>query len=157
MTKPLLAAMVLVTALSGCSRLAESRINPFNWFGGSRSEARAVPAAQTVTVVDRRQLVTQVTSLQVERTPGGAILTAVGLPPSQGYWDAQLVPVGPGGLPQNGVMVYDFRIEQPLEFQIEGTPRSREVTVGIHLSNIELSRISRIVVRGQVNQRSTSR
>ncbi|MBY6047635.1 hypothetical protein [Vannielia litorea] len=157
MIKPLLATMVLVTALTGCSRLAESRINPFNWFGGSRSEARTAPAVETVTVRDSRQLVGQVTRLSVERTPGGAIITAVGLPPSQGYWDAELVPATPDGLPRNGVMVYDFRIERPLEFQIEGPPRSREVTVGIHLSNIELASISRIIVRGQVNQRSASR
>lgn len=157
MTKPLLAAMVLVTALTGCSRLAESRVNPFNWFGGSRSEARAAPQVETITVVDRRPLVSQVTALRVERTPGGAIVTAVGLPPSQGYWDAALVPVTPDGLPQNGAMVYDFRIERPLEFQIEGTPRSREVTVALHLSNIQLAQISRIVVRGQLNERSASR
>ncbi len=154
MTKPLLATMGLVIALTGCSRLAESRINPFNWFGGSRTEARAV---QTVAVVEDRRLVSQVTQLRVERTTTGAIVTAVGLPPTQGYWDAQLVPVAPGGVPQNGVMVYDFRIERPVEFQIEGTPRSREVTVGLHLSNIDLARISTIVVRGQFNQRSTSR
>ncbi|QDC10122.1 hypothetical protein FHY55_13070 [Oceanicola sp. D3] len=157
MIKPLLATMVLATALTGCSRLAESRINPFNWFGGSRSEARSAQSVETVTVVDRRQLVTQVTELRIERTPNGAIITAVGLPPSQGYWDAALVPVSRDGLPQNGVMAYDFRIEEPLEFQIEGTQRSREVTVALHLSNLELSRISRIVVRGQANQRSAGR
>ncbi|SIN97301.1 hypothetical protein [Vannielia litorea] len=157
MTKPLLAAMVLVTAISGCSRLAESRINPFNWFGGSRSEARTVQSVQTVTVRDSRQLVTQVTRMSVERTPGGAIVTAVGLPPSQGYWDAELVPATPDGLPRNGVMVYDFRIERPLEFQAQGTPRSREVTVAVHLSTIDLAAINTIVVRGQANQRSAGR
>ncbi|MCO6382505.1 MAG: hypothetical protein JXQ91_00940 [Vannielia sp.] len=157
MTKPLLAAMALVTVLSGCSRLAESRINPFNWFGGSRSEARTATAVETVAVRDSRQLVGQVTQLTAERTAGGAIITAVGLPPSQGYWNAELVPATPDGLPRNGVMVYDFRVERPLEFQREGSPYSRQITVALHLSNVELASISRIVVRGQVNQRSTAR
>lgn len=156
MTKPLLAAITLALALTGCSRVAESRLNPFNWFGG-RSEPREATAVQSVTVADPRQLVSQVEDLRIEQTPGGAIVTVVGLPPTQGYWAAELVPTSPDGAPRNGVMVYDFRVERPVDFQLQGTPRSRTITTGVFLSNVELQGISQITVRGKVNQRSLRR
>ena len=36
MRLPILAVLVLATALPGCARLRESRINPLNWFGPAR-------------------------------------------------------------------------------------------------------------------------
>ena len=155
MKTPLLAAMALVMATAGCSRLAESRLNPFNWFGGSRSEP--VSAVEVVQVRDPRPLVAQVSELRIEQTPGGAIMTAVGVPPTQGWWDAELVLTSPGGRPVNGVLVFDFRIERPADFELQGPPRSRAVTVGTYLSNFDLSGVTGITVRGQLNQRSLRR
>lgn len=156
MKTPLLATLVLVTAVAGCSRLAESRLNPFNWFGGSRSEPvqTAVAEAQPS---DARQLVGQITALRIEQVPGGAIVTAVGLPPTQGYWDAELVPLDPDERPVNGALVYDFRIERPADFQLTSTPQSRQVTVGHYLSDIDLAGVSQITVRGAQNQHSLRR
>ncbi|MDF1873779.1 hypothetical protein [Vannielia sp.] len=155
MKTPLLAATALALALSGCGSMRESRLNPFNWFGNSRSEQ-----VQTETYeapADPRPLVAQVAEMRIEKIPGGAILTVVGLPPTQGYWDAELVSTNPDEAPENGSLIYEFRIAQPADFQLQGAPRTREVTVGHYISDVKLQGVSRITVRGTGNQRTLRR
>ena len=146
-------ATILVSALlvTGCA----SKINPFNWFKGSSEEKlveQMVPGAKA----EHRALVDQVASLQIEKTNGGAIIHAVGLPPSQGYWDAELVAEN-AEKPVNGVLTYSFRIEQPYEFKRASTPTSREVVVGHFVSNIKLQGVTSIRVLGTRNARSSKR
>ena len=71
--------------------MRDSKLNPFNWFGHSQ-EAPAVPQETASGIAnDPRQLVAQVTTLDVAETAGGAIVRANGLPPTQGWWKAELV------------------------------------------------------------------
>ena len=49
-TLPLLLAATLV--LTACAGIRDSRVNPFNWFGQSRSE-RIEPAANTNPLIPR--------------------------------------------------------------------------------------------------------
>lgn len=152
---PLLAGLVLVMTLTACGRLRESRLNPFNWFGrGERVETTnvAAPAERE----DGRQLVANVTSLVIERTKGGAIIRATGLPPTQGFWAAELVPVE-GSEEESGELVYEFLIFPPPTPQPVSTQRSREITVAAFLTDFRLDAISRITVRGAATSQSAQR
>ncbi|MFN3210220.1 MAG: hypothetical protein ACE369_14675 [Roseovarius sp.] len=100
-------------------------------------------------------LVDEVTSLIVEPLPTGAIVRVVGLPQREGAFDVRLLPVSEDG-PINGVMEYTLNAYQPLETAV-GTQRTREVQAGAFLSNHELSEITEIRVRGELNARSTRR
>lgn len=137
----------LILTLSACA----SRLNPFNWFGGQREER--VEAVEPVIIVDSRELVAQVIDLTVDPMPGGAIVSAMGLPPRQGYWEADLVEVERA----EGRIVFEFRVFEPPEPTREGTQRSREILAGTSLSNQDLAGIRTIVVQAQQNRRSVSR
>lgn len=150
---PLLAALAIGLTLSGCGTVRESRLNPFNWFGGSEEAAPqpTLPGAP----VDRRLLVDSVVGMAVERMPGGVIVRATGLPATQGFWDAELVarPV------EGGEIVYDFRVFPPVTTQAVSTPQSREIEVATFLSDFRLDSegIRQITVQGATNARTSRR
>ncbi len=148
----LLAILSVVLVTSACS----SRLNPLNWFGRDRSEAVRVVEVAPGGVVDPRPFVDQVISLRVDRAPGGAIINTVGLAPAQGYWDAALLPEN-NKTPIDGVLTFQFRANPPLKASQQGTERSREISVGVYLTDQEMSGVRTIVVRGAQNQRSVRR
>lgn len=151
--------LVVTLAVAGCGRIRDSRLNPFNWFGGSQSQPRAEVSALEAgmtPVADPRQLVDQVTSLSINRTPQGAIVEAAGLPQTQGYWDADLVAEN-GGEPAEGVLTYRFVVAPPSGPRRVSTPQSREVTAAAFVSNAKLAEVSKIVVLGLGNSRSSAR
>lgn len=152
MRKPLLAMLVVVLTISACGRIRESRLNPFNWFGGS--EAVAVQEVGPEVDEDGRQLVAEVTGLVLDRAAGGVIVRAVGLPPTQGFWEAELVA---RPIDENGVLVYDFRVFPPPSGAAVSTRQSREIVVAAFLSNQRLEGISQISVQGTVNARAVRR
>ena len=137
--------------LAGCGGLRESRLNPFNWF--RRSEPRetiVLPGEQT----DPRGLVETVLSMDVEPIPGGAVVRARGLTPTQGWWNAELVG---RDVDENGVLVYEFRLLPPVGQTDVNTQRSREIDVAIYISDIKLANVREIVVQGATNARSARR
>ncbi|WP_425093361.1 hypothetical protein [Tropicimonas sp. S265A] len=99
-----------------------------------------------------RDLVSTVTSTRRDRVPGGVIITATGLPPSQGWWAAELVSID--AETDSRTMSYEFRIAEPQFAQPPGTNRSREVVVGLFLSDQRLEGISQVVIQGAQNSRS---
>ena len=147
--------LAAVTALSGCG-LGESRLNPFNWFR-SGPEARPLEPVVIERPQDTRPLVAQVTALSVERTPGGAIIRATGLPPEQGWYDAALVNADRDGQPVGGVLTYSFRARPPLEPTRVSTVRSRELNVAVFVSDIILASTREIRVTGARNSRTARR
>ncbi|MGC9419298.1 MAG: hypothetical protein ACP5EN_10055 [Rhodovulum sp.] len=155
MRAPLLLILSTALILGGCGTVRESRLNPFNWFGGSTEETTTVAAGRAV-VTDPRPLVDFVVEMAVEPVPGGAIVQATGRPPRQGYWMAELVRdrATPG---EDGVLVFDFRVARPEGRTRVGTEPSREVTAGTFLTTQDLERVRSIVVRGERNQRRASR
>jgi hypothetical protein len=158
MRLPVSGLLILALVLAGCGRIRDSRLNPFNWFGRSQ-EVRVVAAADAVVPGkpgDPRILVAEVTEMEVARQPGGAILRATGLPPTQGWWDAELVAEN-GGEPVDGVLSYRFVVDQPRGATRVSTPQSREVTAATYLSDIRLAGVTRIVVLGTANSRSSKR
>jgi len=152
--RTMIVTMLLVTSLAGCTRITESRLNPFNWFGSDKSETAAPTVVQ---VQDRRPLVAEITQLVVERTPGGAIIRVTGLPPHQGWFAPELVRETPEGAPANGVLAYSLRAVPPRETVRVSTVQSRELTVAVYLTNLELAQVRVIRVTGARNARSVRR
>ena len=149
--------LVLTLALPGCARIRDSKVNPFNWFG--RSKAVATQPVESVVPgrpEDGRILIANVTELEIARQPGGAIVRASGLPPTQGWWDAELVAEN-GGLPVEGVLTYRFVIAAPAKASRVSTPQSRELTAAAYVSDIKLAGVSEIVVVGAENSRASRR
>jgi len=152
MKRSLLAAMAVVLLVSACSAMRTSKLNPFNWFGRSQATGTAavvLPGPEA----DARPLVEQVLSLAVEAMPGGAIVRATGLPPTQGWWDAELA-----ALPiTDGKLVYDFRLLAPPQPAAVSTQRSREVTVAVFVPTMTLDEVNSITVQGAQNARTSRR
>lgn len=153
MKRRVLLALGVATVVASCGRIRESRLNPFNWFGGARRREKVEDAAPA-TPQDPRALVAEVVSLQVDPYGAGAIVRATGLPPTQGWWDAELVA---RPIDEDGVLVYDFRVFPPVTDTPEGAPMTREITVAASISTVKLDQISEIVVQGQSNALSSRR
>lgn len=156
----IIAGAAALLVLAGC----ESRYNPGNWgwfSGGGGKQETLEPRGGYEDPSDRRPFVTQVTDVRVERVAGGAIVTAVGLPPTQGYWEADLVPAYTTvtGKPaaRDGVMWLEFRAIGPLTPHPVGTPLSREVVTGVFLTDQALANAGRIVVVAEGNERIARR
>jgi hypothetical protein len=138
------AILVSVALLAGCG--LGQRIG---WFGASR-----VTPAEAAAVLATDPLVDQVVSLSVDPTPTGAIVSAVGLPPTQGYWGAELAPVAS---PDPSALVLEFRLLPPPEPRPVGTQPSREVLAGTELSNQDLAGVRTITVRAARNVAASRR
>ena len=152
------AALGLALAVTGCG-IAQSRLNPFNWFGGRETVVvdQQRPATEGAPLIfdDPRPLVDQVTSVSVERTAGGSIVTAEGLPVRQGSYSVDLVPEN-GGVPVDGVYVLSFRaVPDPVRPQ--GTPRSRAVVGGAFVTDGTLAGVRSIRVQAARNAIVASR
>ncbi|MGI1661415.1 hypothetical protein ACRDNQ_04165 [Palleronia sp. KMU-117] len=148
----------MVVLLSGCSSgWSESNLNPMTWVGRSDTPESLVPVEQQL-FVDARPLMTELTALSVDPTPGGVILRATGIPPTQGYWDGELVVENANPAPVNGVLSFQFRIlpppaGTPAAATVGGT-RSREVVVGKFISRQELAGVTTLRVVAERNERS---
>jgi len=148
----LLFLLLISTTVSGCARLADSRINPFNWFGRAENvtnvdangEIRAlVPTNGLSVTVDSRDLVTTATSLRINRSPDGAIVQATGSTTGSGYYNVELVPTSQVG----GTLTLALRATAPATPQ----PGVQQISAAYVLSNAELSGIRRVVVQAQSN------
>jgi hypothetical protein len=152
MKKQPIAALAALLLLAACGGFSQSNWNPFNWFGNSQEVEVAAQAQQGVPS-DPRPLVDQVLSLAIEPYSGGAIVRATGLPPTQGFYDGELVEESF----EDGRLTYRFVLIPPPEPNRVSTQASREVTVGTSLSRLRLEEVREVVVRGQQNARSTRR
>ena len=138
--------------LAGCGNNSASAFNPFNWFGGG-DEADLILAPDGLPG-DPRPLIAEVTGVVLERTPGGVILRATGLPPTLGFWNAALVPARGNVRPdENGVLTLDFRALPPPTPQPTGAPASRQIVTAFFLPPQTLRDVRVITVRGERNAR----
>lgn len=163
--RPLLFCAVL--ALAGCGGgLANSWVNPGNWFGQSRGEALE-NAGPVNPLIPKRRLgqrapveysgtaVDQIKSLRIERKPGGAIVHVVGVTDAIGYFDVRLRSEN-NNTPVNGVLTYTLSAERP-EQLINGSEAARQIVAARYVSDQQLEGVRTIVVQGARNQRSTRR
>lgn len=149
MRKTLVLTIVALGLVAGCGRVASSQLNPFNWFESS------APAAVVLSeTADPRPLIDQIDTLEVSQTPGGAIVRVTGLAAVQGNYEGALIRV-PGATA--GSLAYEFRAFPPPNPTRVSTPRSREVTVAVFLSDRALAGISEIRVSAARNARAVRR
>ena len=153
MAKTFTLVLAVTVLLTGCGRLSESRFNPFNWFGRDEPVETVIPGSELER--DPRPMVEQVSSLTLEKTPGGAILRAVGLPPTQGYWDAALLLDETRSV--DGRLVYQFRLQRPGTQQRTATEPSREVLTAVFLTDQTLAGVREIQVLGVTGSRAVRR
>lgn len=136
---PWVAGLLAVSLLMGCA----SKLNPLNWFG---QRAKPVAAVSLAMPSDPRPLIATITALRLEAVPSGALLIATGRGAAVGSWQADLV-----ALPVvDGVLTLELRA-WPAPVAVAGTPRTREVTTGLHLSRADLAGLSQIIVQGGEN------
>jgi len=165
MNKALIAALALTLATAGCGTIRGSKLNPFNWFGRSQPEAQTTlaPKGGYPDQIGKpwQQPVAQVISLSVDKAPSGAIVTAIGLPPTQGYWQTDLVALNNGEPDANGTITYRFMLTPPAADSADArrvsTQQSREVSAATFISNYKLETVRKIVVEGANNARSVRR
>tara|TARA_R110002110_G_scaffold20312_63_gene82634 strand:+ start:1315 stop:1836 length:522 start_codon:yes stop_codon:yes gene_type:complete len=166
----LLAAVTLT--LTACGAIRESRVNPLNWFGQSKSVA-VEPREQTNPLIPRRgglfsrdrneeeiymgRPFEQITDLTVERIPGGAIIRATGLAARQGIYAVQLTPANEDEEPVEGVLTYRLEGVRPDRNTAIGTVPTREVTAGRKLTDQQLRGVRIIRVEGALNAQVTRR
>lgn len=173
MLKPLITAIALGSVLGGCATIRDSAVNPFNWFGRS-SQAPVEQTEVTNPLIptqsglfararERRETVApttpidQITALQIERVPGGAIIRATGVDATQGTFNAGLVPANADETPQDGVLVYTFERQRPAGARAGGSQASREVTVARHVTDQNLRGVRSIRVVAASNARVARR
>ncbi|MEL6208269.1 MAG: hypothetical protein AAFR47_23660 [Pseudomonadota bacterium] len=158
MRAPLLAATAALMLLTACGDS-----DPLRFIRGDRSDQVRVsgPLPAAANLADPRPTVDQVVSLRLDRAPGGLLVTAIGLPPTQGWHSAALLPetVGINTRPvaENGVISYRFVASPPPTQEPVVNQPSREISAGTFISDQTLGSTRTIVVKGANNQRSASR
>lgn len=142
MTRSLLAALIVTTALVGCSRL-----NPGTWLNSGADSPRPEGVAAAEPTEETRVLVDRVSAVAVDRTAGGAIIRATGITPTQGFYQPGLV-----ALPvQDGTLTLEFRVAAPEGQPPVGPEHMREIIAAAAVSADTMRQVSRIVVRGASN------
>lgn len=165
MARGLAVLMVSALVLSGCATVRDSRVNPFNWFGGGGGGGRVVQSADGTTnplIPERRNSILtdsepaaypgrpvgQIAELSFEPRPGGAILRVTGVADTPNSFDVRLT--------------RDETVEEPgtLVFTLEAVQArgpagaavaARSVTAAAWLANQDLAGISEIRVQGARN------
>ena len=166
-------AILLVVSsmvLSACSGWRDSRANPTNWFGKSRSAPAPVATAENPNPLipervgifrqDKREqydgtLLREVTDVVIERTNSGGIVRVTGMSSLQGAFDVRLTSENDGE-PVDGVLTFSLKAIQP-ENQGVGTTSGRTVRVGRFVSNQVLARTDSIRIVAEGNVRTTKR
>lgn len=171
MFKPVSALIVASMVLAGCATVRDSRVNPFNWFGKSRSQAvnTSTETGQTNPLIPERaaisffnkqpesyggQPVETITQLLIERRPGGAIVRVTGVADRNGPFDVRLIKdeTAPG----DQTLSYTLRAIQQPGARSSG-PRARTVTAADWLTDQELFGVSTIRVAGRTNAQASRR
>ena len=156
MTARSIVVVLALSLLAGCAQIGESRFNPFNWGRGGDAPDTLVPVDQRI-VIDNRPLVSQVTGLALEPTPGGLIVRATGQAPGAGFWQGDLVPDRRDGAVPDGVMAFQFRVAPPPAPQPAPTARSREIVVATFISDQQLRGVREVRIIGAGNSRGARR
>jgi len=155
MTKAgILTLAVAALVLTGCAGIQRTTSGFFNMF--SSSDEVFVPPEVTE-VSDPRPLVPQITALNIDRTPNGAIVRATGLPPEQGWFDIALVRTTRSGRPVDGVLTFTFRGVPPVGPKPASTIQSRELVAAVFVPNEILAETRLIRVAGALNSQSARR
>ncbi|WP_050602332.1 hypothetical protein [Ruegeria sp. 6PALISEP08] len=169
MQKSLSVLIIATLTLTACSGWRDSRVNPSNWFGSSRSVEADVPSdpnAADILVPKQREgtglfsrpdaedtsiPIGQIDELRIDPTPNGAIIYAAGTAVRQGAYNARLVRVNSEENEKNGTMEFVFRVTYPGAQTPQGSERTRMVSDAVNVSRQDLEGIRLVRVVGQQN------
>lgn len=88
-----------------------------------------------------------------ERALGGAIVRVSGVADAQGYWGAELRPIG-FGPDANGVLGFEFVAFPPEEPGHTGAPRTRVISAATFVPTITARKVSSVRIGGSTGIRS---
>ena len=171
MFKPFTLLVISAGLLAGCASVRDSRVNPFNWFGGGSGPVRSagaeagsanplIPERSRVSLLTREapdyagRPVEQISEVLLERRPGGAILRVTGVADRVGPFDVRLVEDETAR--GTGTLAYTLAALQQAGPRSTGT-RARMVTAAVWLTDQELASVSAIRVAGRSNALETRR
>jgi hypothetical protein len=173
MRKTVSVLLISLLTLSACGSVRDSSLNPFNWFGGSQPAAAPVTAANTNPLIPESsglfsrngnaptlypgRPIDTISTLNIDRVPGGAIIRATGVASVQGVFEAQLTPANPEELPESGVLTYRLEGIHPANPRGIGTPATRQITVARYVSDSQLAGVRTIRVEAAQNARDARR
>ena len=100
-------------------------------------------------------MVDQVTSLEIQRTTTGAIVTVSGVTTRQGAYDVRLVALNNGAI-VDGVLTYELRALQPIQ-TAQGPERTRRIQAAAPISVQELELVRTVQVVARRNTRTSRR
>ena len=170
MRKSLALILAGTLILAGCGGWSDSRINPGNWFGKSRSAPVAVAGAEATNPLlpeegrksifaraekeDLSVPVATISELRVEPTPNGAIIYATGIASRQGAHELELRLVPDTA---EDTLEYTFHVLYPVDPTPAGNEHSRTLRAAVTISEQNLRGIRTIRVSGAENARETRR
>ncbi|MGR3374463.1 hypothetical protein [Pseudooceanicola sp.] len=161
MRKTIALMLISTLVLGGCGGVR-------SWFGGGREVQTAEPgnpliptssgmmSLNAARAVYRGNPVGQITALNVERIPGGAIIRVEAVADRQGPFNVRMVPATPADTPQNGVLAYTLAAELPRRSPV-GTPATRRIVAAHYVADDALAGTSEIRVSGARNTLSSRR
>ena len=159
--KQVFVSLLVLGFLAGCGTLGNSANSSAGsagsgLFGGRRTQVEQRVDVRTAAAGGRR-LMSVIREARFDRTRDGGIIRATGVAPRQGYYDAVLF--SPTGFKpdEKGNIVLEFRAREPQFVTGVSTERSREITVGLFISDQKLAAANRVVVVGGKNQVVISR
>ncbi|GGA97143.1 hypothetical protein [Allosediminivita pacifica] len=165
MARGLAVLVVSALVLSGCATVRDSRVNPFNWFGGGSGGGRVVQSADAAAnplIPQRRNSVLrndapevypgrpvgQIAELSFEPRPGGAILRVTGVADTPNVFDVRLTRAEAAEEP--GTVTFTLEAVQA-QGPAGATVAARSVTAAAWLADQELAGVSEIRVQGARN------
>ena len=165
-------ALIATLGLSACG---ESRLNPANWFGNSRSQPiQQVNVEQTNPLIPETERgglfrafrpsdeyfgipVDQISDLVIEQVPGGAIVVATGISDYDRPFDVRLIPENDDSEPVDGVLTYRLEAVRLADAGRTTSTRVRTVTAAVRLTDRDLAGVNVIRVEGVRNAQTSSR
>lgn len=172
MRKPLIVLLAAGLVLVGCGGWSDSRTNPRNWFGNSRSAASEIPqdASAANPLIPRQSAITKrpdaedlsvaiaaITELRVKRTTTGAIIHVIGIASRQGAHKTELRIDPVTEDTPSDILSFTFRVIYPKDPTPVGSEHTRTIHEAYSLSNQDLRGIRLIRVRGEQNVMETQR
>lgn len=178
MRTSLMTTVLLVSSLSlaACGGWRDSNLNPGNWFGNSRSlpvddgaptepteainpliPSERVGVFKRPEAEDPSVLIANVTELQIDPTPSGAIVRATGIATRQGAYSAELRLTSTEEDAKAGTLSLAFRVIYPEDATPTGTEFSRTVHAAYSLTMDELRSVRTVRVTGRENVRESRR
>ncbi|WP_162843581.1 hypothetical protein [Pseudophaeobacter leonis] len=170
MRKSLALILAGTLVLAGCGGWRDSRGNPGNWFGNSKTAPVPGSADPNVnTLIPQRRAksifaraekedlsvpVAQISQLRVEPTQTGAIIHVTAIAERQGAYKIDLRRLPDA---EAGTLEYTFMVLYPEAATATGTPHSRTVQAAVTVSDQDMQGIRLIRVSGAENARETRR